>query len=90
MAKIPGGSVLDGEDPPGARDALQLVLATVSQTDLGPRHQVGDGARDKNLARSRCSGDPSADVDGKASQGIFEHLDLTGVEACTHLQAQGR
>jgi len=40
----------DGVEPPLARDALQGLLPTFPEGDVGPRDQILDGAGDENFA----------------------------------------
>jgi len=50
-----GVSGSDGEELPGSRDALELVLAPVIEADPGPGDEVDDGARDTDLVGWECA-----------------------------------
>ena len=63
----PTASILDREQPPIDRHALEGVLAASGKAEARPGDQVDDDARDKHLARhGRCC-NTRGDVDGDAA-----------------------
>src|SRR5687768_7186846 len=78
----------DREQPPAAGNALELVLAAVLEAQAGPRHEVGHGGRDADLAGARGSGHPGADVHGDPADVVADQLALAGVQPRPDLQAE--
>ena len=68
------------EEPPLARNALELVGAPVGQVDPRTHHEVLDRSRDEHLARPRVGADSSRDVNRHAAEIIADHLALSGVK----------
>jgi hypothetical protein len=58
---------LDGEQFPGARDALEFVLAAVGEEDARSGQEVRDRARNQHLAGHGERGDAGSDMHGDAA-----------------------
>jgi hypothetical protein len=67
---------LDGEDPPRAGHAFEVVFAAVGQRLAGADAEVADRAADEHLARSGEAADPCADVDREAADVVVGRNDL--------------
>src|SRR4051812_42552975 len=82
------GALLDGEQAPGAPNALQLVLAPGVEADPRADDQVLDGARDEHLARPGGAHHARADVHGEAADVVADHLALARMEPGPDLDAE--
>jgi len=82
------GSTLNGEQFPGPRDALELVLTSVLELDARAGHEVGDGARDEDLVGSRLCLDSCCEMYCDPTDIVISQLDLAGVKPCSNLQTE--
>ena len=73
---------------PTAGDALQLMLASIIESNGGAGYQVTDGAGDKDVARAGGCHDTCRDVHGQSGQATQKPLALTGVQARAHLDPE--
>jgi hypothetical protein len=68
-------SDLDGEEPPGARYALELMLAAVDELDPGASDEVHDGSRNQEFARSGDSLHSLSEMHSDAGHVLATQLD---------------
>src|SRR5579863_3021955 len=83
-----GWSGLYGQERPGPRHALQLVLAALAEGQPGADDEVGDGARHEHLSWTGQRRHPGADVDGHPADVLSQQFDLARVQAGPHLDAE--
>src|SRR6266536_2785276 len=72
------------------RDAFELVLPSIVELDVGPRHEVFDRARDQYLGGPGKVADTLADVHRDAADVIASNLDFARMQADPHLEMYGR
>jgi hypothetical protein len=75
-----GDQALTGVEPPGSRNTLQVVFATVVEGDARAGDEVLDRARDQHFIGIGCGGDTRGDMDGEASEVVAADLAFSGVE----------
>jgi hypothetical protein len=80
-------SSLHREQPPGTRNTLEFVLASVVELETRPCHKVDDGARRQYLTRFRHLGHARADVDGDPTDVVVHKFYFSGVKATSHVDA---
>jgi hypothetical protein len=68
------------------RDAFELVLPSIVELDVGPRHEVFDRARDQYLEGPGKVADTLADVHRDAADVIAPNLDFARMQADPHLE----
>jgi hypothetical protein len=61
---VPVGGVFDPEQPPGLRDAFEVVFAPVGEAEIGAGDEVNDRAGDEHLARFGVGLDALGDAQG--------------------------
>src|SRR3954454_19983263 len=76
-----GTRLLDREEPPLTRRALQLVGAAFGELEARTDDELADGAGDEDLAGAGEGADAGADVDRHAADVVADQLDLPGVDA---------
>src|SRR5438128_1393970 len=79
---------VDGDQVPGAGDALELVRSGTLELDSRPRDEVPYGARGQDLSGRRDGGDAGGDVDGDSGDLAVQQLALAGVNPCANLDRQ--
>src|SRR5439155_23692783 len=83
-----GSGSAHGEEVPFARDALQLVGATVLEVESGPGHKITDRTRREHLPGPGLILHPRADHGGDAAELPGDPLALAGVEPRADLDPQ--
>src|SRR2546426_88719 len=83
------GSARYGVELPFTGDALEGVGASLGEDEPRPRDKIDDRSRHENFARTGKRRNALADVDGDATYVLATQLDLPGVEAGAHLDAEG-
>src|SRR6202035_5511557 len=86
--RVRQASVGDREQPPLARHASKLALAAVLEADPGADDEVLDCPRDDDLARLGQPENSGADVHGDPADVLTDHLDLSGVERGSQIEAE--
>src|SRR5215208_399043 len=81
-------AALDGEQPPFAGHALELVRAAIGELDPRPGDQVLDRARDEQLPRPRAGSDARPDMHRDPADVLAPQLALAGVHARSDLNVQ--
>src|SRR3954453_24077802 len=81
-------SGLDGEEPPLAGDALQLVQPAVLELDARAGNEVLHGARHQHLPGRRLRGDTGAGVDRDSADVTVVYLAFPGVKAGSDLEPE--
>jgi flavin reductase (DIM6/NTAB) family NADH-FMN oxidoreductase RutF len=76
------------EEPPPSGYAGELVLATFLELDAGARNDVLDRARDEHFSGTGHRDDPGREVNRDAAEAVVGALDLAGVDAGPHLDAE--
>lgn len=84
--------IVECEEVPGVRDALELVGALIDEDEIRAVHQAAYDAGQEDLARSGRRSDSGAEVDGQARDISSAPVHLAGVQSLSaHLaQAGGR
>src|SRR5262249_35623017 len=77
-----------GVDPPLARDALELVDATILEGEAGAGDEILNRLRDEHLARPGEGGDSRPGVDGDAADLRAVQLALARVDPRSNLHAE--
>ena len=71
-------SPFDRKDAPISGDTLERVIAAVTKTQTGTRHQVLHGARHQHLARAGERRHARSDVNGNPADIVADHFALAG------------
>ena len=87
VAAIPASSD-DRVDPPGAGNALELVLAAIGEFQPGAGDEVADSLGDEDLRRAGERGDPCADRHRKAADLAVDRPAFTRVQPGAQLDPQ--
>ena len=82
------GSIGHGEQVPISRDALQLMHASILETDPRAGDEILDSSRDEHLAAVRVPRHAGADVDGDAADLSVHQLALPCVEPRPNLDSE--
>src|SRR4029077_9417607 len=87
-SKKPVISLLNGEQPPFARYALEVVRTAIDELKSGARDQIFDRARYHHLVRSCDRGDARRDMHRDSANVAANQLTLAGMQPSANLQAQ--
>jgi hypothetical protein len=76
----------EGEQSPGAGDALELVLASVIELDAWANHQVLDGSGDEDFAFPCQAPYPRGYVNGQTAEVVSSDLAFAGMNTGAYFQ----
>src|SRR5262249_50564810 len=82
-------SDLRGKEAPRVRNALEFVLAALTERDAGARDEILDRAGDQDFVGTRQGTDASGDVDGETGEIGAADFALSRVQARSHIDPEG-
>ena len=84
-APIVRHSPLNGEQPPGARHALEIMLSAILELDVRASHKVCNRAGHEGLPRLGCAADPLGRMNRDTCDVIIALLNLSDVDSAANV-----